>query len=82
MLRTTPSLVSFEEDLRQCIRLSETNDNPDYEAEYLLANLCARGMLLMFYDDNALISEVIPLTISTYKNLMNLQPMHILVLVA
>ena len=69
MLHTAPSHVSFEEDMRQCIRLSEMNDNPDYEAEYLLADLCARGMLLTFYDDNDLIMEVIPLTTSTYKHL-------------
>jgi len=68
MLHTSPSHVSFEEDMRQCIRLSETNDNPDYEAEYLLADLCARGMLLNFYDDNDLIMDVIPLTTSTYKH--------------
>jgi hypothetical protein len=69
MLHTNPSHVSFEEDMHQCIRLSETNDNPDHEAEYLLADLCARGMLLTFYDDNDLIMDVIPLTISTYKHL-------------
>ena len=69
LLHTSPSRVSFEKDMRQCIELSETNDNPDYEAEYLLADLCARGMLLTFYDDNDLIMEVIPLTISTYKHL-------------
>jgi len=55
--------------MRQCIRLAETNNNPAYEAEYLLANLCARGMLLMFYAENDLIMEVIPLTISAYKYL-------------
>ena len=69
MLHTSPSHDSFEEDMRQCIRLSETNINPDNEEEYLLADLCARGMLLTFYDDNDLIMEVIPLTISTYKHL-------------
>ena len=69
MLHTSPSRVSFEEDMNQCIRLSESNRNPDNEAEYLLANICARGMLLMFYDDNGLIMEVIPLTTSTYKHL-------------
>ena len=69
MLHTAPSHVSFEEDMHQCIRLSETNDNQDHEAEYLLADLCARGMLLTFYDDNDLIMDVIPLTISTYKHL-------------
>lgn len=69
MLHTSEAHISFEQDMRECIRLSETNTNVTYEAEYLLANLCARGMLLMFYDDNDLILEVTPLTISTYKYL-------------
>jgi hypothetical protein len=69
MLRTTPSHITFEEDMRQCIRLSETNTNLVCEAEYLLADLCASGMLLMYYDDNDLIMEVIPLTKSTYIHL-------------
>jgi len=69
MLHTSVSRISFEEDMHQCIKLSETNKNPANEAEYLLANICARGMLLMFYDDNDLIMEVIPLTTSTYKHL-------------
>jgi hypothetical protein len=69
MLRTSPSHVTFEEDMRKCISLSETNTNPDFDAEYLLANLCASGMLLMFYDDNELIMDVIPLAKSTYTHL-------------
>jgi len=69
LLYTNPARVSFEENMRQCIRLSEKNDNQVYEAEYLLANLCARGMLLMFYADNDLIMEVVPLFTSTYKYL-------------
>lgn len=69
MLHTSASHVSFEEDMRECIRLSEKNTNPDYEAEYLLSDLCARGMLLTFYSDNDLIMDVTPLTISTYKHL-------------
>ncbi len=69
MLHTSPSRASFEEDMIQCIKLSESNKNPDYEAEYLLANLCASGMLLMYYDDNGLIMEVLPLMTSTYKHL-------------
>jgi hypothetical protein len=69
MLHTSPSHDSFEEDMRQCIKLSEMNTNPEYESEYLLADLSARGMLLTFYDDNDLIMDVIPLTISTYKHL-------------
>jgi hypothetical protein len=69
MLHTSEAHISFEEDMRECIRLSEANTNGSHEAEYLLADLCARGMLLTFYDDNDLILEVTPLTISTYKYL-------------
>jgi hypothetical protein len=69
LLNTNPSHVIFEEDMRKCIEKSEGNCDTDYEAEYLLADLCARGMLLMFYNDNDLTMEVIPLTISTYKYL-------------
>jgi hypothetical protein len=69
MLHTSPVHLSFEENMQECITLSEKNDNPDHVAEYLLADLCARGMLLMFYADNDLIMEVTPLTISTYKYL-------------
>jgi hypothetical protein len=69
MLHTNAVHISFEEDMHECISLSEKNENPEHEAEYLLANLCARGMLLLYYDDNDLIMEVTPLTISTYKYL-------------
>lgn len=69
MLHKSETHISFEEDMHECIRLSEANTNTSFEAEYLLANLCARGMLLMFYDDNDLILEVTPLTIGTYKYL-------------
>jgi hypothetical protein len=69
MMHTNELHAAFEEDMRECIRLSENNENPGQEAEYLLSNLCARGMLLMFYEDNDLIMEVTPLTISTYKYL-------------
>jgi hypothetical protein len=69
MLFTTSARYSFEKEMNQCIRLCENNKNSAYEAEYLLADLCARGMLLMFYADNDLIMDVIPLTTSTYKYL-------------
>lgn len=67
MLDTATDHISFEKDLRQCIRLSEKNNNPAYEAEYLLANLCARGLLIKFYDDNNHVLETIPLVSGTYK---------------
>ena len=69
LLVLNPAHTSFEEDLRQCIRLSERNDNDSYEAEYLLSDLCARGMLLKFYGDNNLTMEVIPMVIGSYKYL-------------
>jgi hypothetical protein len=69
MLYTSSARDSFETDMRHCIMLCESKKDMAYEAEYLLANLCARGMLLKFYADNDLSMEVIPLTISTYKYL-------------
>jgi len=69
LLNTNPAHVQFEEDLRECIRISEKKRIPGYEAEYLLNNLCARGMLLEYYNDNKLTMDVIPLATSTYGNL-------------
>jgi hypothetical protein len=67
LVHINPAHISFEDDLRQCIKLSESNHNPAFETEYLLANLCARGMLLMYYADNDLPMDLIPLATSTYK---------------
>jgi tetratricopeptide (TPR) repeat protein len=53
--------------LHQCIKISENNNNPAHEVEYLLANLCARGFLLMYYSDNNIVMEVIPLAANSYK---------------
>ena len=58
--------VNYESDMRKCIELCEAKHNSSNEAELLLANLCARGMLLLFYADNDLSNEVIPLATSTY----------------
>ena len=70
LVHTNPYHASFENDMRQCIKLTEENTHTENEVEYLLANLCARGMLLMFYADNDLAMEVIPLATSSYKYLM------------
>ena len=69
LLPSDPAHEFFEADMHESIKLSESKSDNEHEAEYLLANLCARGMLLMFYSDNDLITEVIPLTISSYKYL-------------
>ncbi len=66
LLHTSSAGISFEEDMTRCIELSEKNNNPDYAAEYLLSDLCSRGMLLLYYADNDLSGKVFPLTISTY----------------
>jgi len=69
LISTNPAHASFEEDMRQCIRLSGKNKIPAYEAEYLLTNLCARGMLLEYYSENNLTLDVIHLATGTYGNL-------------
>lgn len=57
----------FEKELHNCIELCEKKHNANDETEFLLMNLCARGMLLLFYADNGLSMEVIPLAGSTYQ---------------
>ncbi len=61
----------FEEYLHTCIDLSSRKPySEEYLAESLLANLCARGLLLMFYSENDLSLNVIPLAAGTYKYVM------------
>jgi hypothetical protein len=67
LLPTSPAHVSFEADMRSCIELSEKKYSPDNAAEYLLTDLCARGLLLLFYADNDLSMEVFPLATNTYQ---------------
>lgn len=60
--------ASFENDLRECIEKCEIK-NPADEAEYLLTDLCARGILLLYLSDNGLHRDVMPLAKNTYKYL-------------
>lgn len=66
---TSPARQSFEKDLRYAIELCEKKHNPADDAEYLVLNLGARGLLLLFYADNELSMEVIPLASGTYQYL-------------
>lgn len=59
--------LSFEEDMRKCIDLCDKNKDPVTEPEILLINLCARGLLLLFYTDNDMSFEVFPIAASTYQ---------------
>lgn len=71
LISTSPARENFEEDLRKCIQLSEQKPySTQYEAESLLANICARGLLALFYSDNGLVMNVIPLVTGSYKYLM------------
>ena len=64
---TSGARASFEEDMRKCIELCDENKEQATEAEILLVNLCARGLLLLFYTDNDMSFEVFPIASSTYQ---------------
>lgn len=67
LVTTSPARESFEADMRKSIELCDNNKDPSAEAELLLVNLCARGLLLLFYTDNDLSFEVFPIAASTYQ---------------
>jgi tetratricopeptide (TPR) repeat protein len=67
LIPTSPGRAVFEADLRKCIELCEENKDKAVESEILLVNLCARGLLLLFYTDNDLSFEVFPIAASTYQ---------------
>jgi hypothetical protein len=66
LLPSSPVRIEYENDLRTCIQLCERPHDETDESEYLLINLCARGLLLLFYSENDLNTEVFPLAKSTY----------------
>ncbi len=71
ILSTSSARESFENDLRKCIDLSsEKPYSEKYEAESLLINVCARLLLLLFYNDNDLSMKVIPLATGSFKYIM------------
>jgi hypothetical protein len=69
LITTSPARKSFEEEMRKCIELCEKNKNASVQMETLLVNLCARGLLLLFYTDNYLSLDVFPLATSTYQDI-------------
>jgi|WetSurMetagenome_2_1015567.scaffolds.fasta_scaffold17666_3 hypothetical protein len=64
---TSPGRISFESDMRHAIELSEKKSHTSDAGEYLLCNLGARGLLLLFYADNDQNMEVISLASGTYS---------------
>jgi hypothetical protein len=69
LLPTSPASVSFENEMHNCIRICEKRIDGDDEGENLLINLCTRCMLLLYYTDNDLTTEIFPLSMSTYQYL-------------
>ncbi|HEX2970407.1 MAG TPA: hypothetical protein VHO46_15020 [Bacteroidales bacterium] len=59
---------NFEKLMLQCIEKCD-DPEPQNEAEFLLANMCARGILLAYYVSNELHSKVFTLARTTYKYL-------------
>ncbi len=69
LLPTSQARKPFEESLHKCIDLTDDKKKQAEEPEYLLANLCARGLLLLFYTDNNLSFEAFPLIGRTYQGI-------------
>src|SRR5664279_5537169 len=67
LITTSIKRADFESDMRKCMELCDKNKNQSNEAEILLLNLCARGLLLLYYTDNDLSFEVFPIASSTYQ---------------
>jgi hypothetical protein len=70
LVPSSPQVPSFRNDMLACIDLCEKKRLQPGEPEYLLADIGARGLLLLFYADNGLSSEVIPLASRTYQDVM------------
>lgn len=67
LLPASAAAATFKEEIHRCIELSEKNITSSNEAEYLLANLCARSLLLEYYANNELHNDVFPLASTTYQ---------------
>ncbi len=71
MLPTSAAHEAFENNLRKCIDLCyEEPYSTNYESESLLANVCSRGLLLLYYNDNDMSMKVIPLATGTFRFIM------------
>lgn len=68
LLSGSPSRRDFEDQMYLCIGRSEDFE-PENEAEFLLASLCARGSLLAFYAGNDLHSKAFSLGRTSYRHL-------------
>jgi hypothetical protein len=69
LISSSPASVSYKTYLKKCMELCEKKVDTVNKAEYLLTDLCARGFLLLFYADNHLSGDVIPLAAGTYQHI-------------
>lgn len=67
LLPSSVARVSFEKDMAKAIKLSEKPPKNYDQAEYLLSNIGARGLLLLYYADNEMNGEVISVASGTYQ---------------
>jgi len=70
LIPSSPEVPKFEKDLFTCIDLCEKKRATSEEAEYVLADLGARGLLLLYYADNDLSMNVFSLASKTYQLVM------------
>jgi hypothetical protein len=69
MLPKSPFEKIYLDDMNYAILQSEKKEHSGYETEYLLINLCARGMLMQYYADIDNDSEIFPLVKNTYQHI-------------
>ena len=62
-----PVYKGFEYQLQTCMRLVESKDDWMDDPEKLLLDLCARGLLMLFYSENDMSGEILPMAGITYK---------------
>lgn len=67
LITNSPKRASFEESMLKAIDLCESKSNHETDPEFLLANIGARGLLLMYYADNDLTKNVISVASGTYQ---------------
>lgn len=66
LLQSSQISKGFVNDLELCIELCESKEHQGDDEEYLMVNMCARGMLLLYYSDNGISSDVFKLAATTY----------------
>lgn len=67
IIPSSPHKESFENEMLRAIELIEKKPDHNSDPEFLLANIGARGLLLLFYADNDLTRDVISMASGTYQ---------------